>query len=219
MRRIKFIILAIPFLLMACKPTTPINNDTCLPEGWEPLQRDVIRSYFMLDKDTLKYVSEEGGELYFYHNEDTYVNETYINTFCKDNDEEEKEGSEGEESEEIPYESYSIANRYQNSDQKTLTLDFMLHQRIDFSCICIYSEPGNNITTHNKMLGYFMVELENDDKKSQGLGWPKNPNEYKSYLTATIQLKDDNGIIVGELVSGRGLVWFTDSSGKRWDLR
>lgn len=219
MRRIKFIILAIPFLLMACEPTTPqINSDTCLPDGWEPLQRDLIKSYFMLDKDSIKYVSEDNEEMCFHR--DAPYREVYQNSFCKNNKEEgEKESNEGEDPEGLPHESYSISTGYDAGSNKIIKLDFLLFQRCHMFFNLKYSEPDVTPSKYKRTYGSLKVKLEMDEKKNQGLGWPKNPNEYKSYLTGNIQLKDDNGVLVGELVSGRGLVWFIDPSGKRWNLR
>lgn len=80
--------------------------------------------------------------------------------------------------------------------------------------IVIPSEPYYETI---EAFGSFQKEFENNLSKDKGMGYPKNPNEFLEYLTDTIDLSHNNKIM-GQLVAGKGLVWFTDNNGVIWNL-
>ncbi len=202
----KFIlVLSVAMAIFACKPTNPVNSNTCLPDGWQPLDTARIKSYFFdSNRQSVVYISQNGKNMIL--PKDTYDCD-YTNTFCDKSDYD--PDPDGGASSGVPYEDFSIYSRYYDLEKQiNLQISSSLDQRLSL----------NFKFKFQGYLGSFRVEMENDPQQSQGIGWPKNPEEYKTHLTDTIQLKN-SGIVVGELVAGRGLIWFTDKDGVKWTLQ
>ena len=188
-------VIFLSLLLISCK-RYDVNRNTCLPDGWLPLDTVRLSSYLPPDINSIVYISNNGVERTFFKE---FNDRIYTNTFCD---------SVEFDSNRLPEENFSGNALYHTSDGNNnidISVNIKLRQRCD-----LYINFCNE--------AHYLVELPENDKKDQGIGWPANPEEYKDYLTDVIQLKN-NGKVMAELVSGKGLIWFIDSKGVKWTLK
>lgn len=202
-----FLILSVAMAIFACKPTNPpINNTTCLPEGWQPLDTLLIKKYFVETASNITYKDNSGKTLMFNRN---IVDIHYSNTFCDEYSKDPDDGNSGG----LKAESYTISYTYETGNHNDI-LEFCTVVTQRFSLDFWYSYSASSTSA-----GRCTYELEQDKSKDEGLGWPKDPEAYKAYFTDRIQLKNISGAITGELVAGKGLAWFTDDKGVKWTLQ
>ena len=189
--------------LISCKPQT-ING---LPEGWLEIPKELIKSYFF-HGNSITYISEN-SDIKTFENEFSYYYMPYDMSTYK------VEWEEGENepdiSEGVPCELLSVRNNLKNvsiNDYLDIFLDIDLNRTKLFIAYKLVQGFG----------GIYEVRFENDPKKNQGMGYPKNPNEFLEHLTDTINLTYDEKLM-GQLVAGKGLIWFTDANGIKWYLK
>lgn len=198
-----FLVLGVVVAMISCTPIMEVNSVTCLPRGWEPMDRQLVEKYFVGLDTVLYYKADFGGVLKLNR---SYEGKRYSSSFCD-------KGLMSPGTEALGVEEYFINYKYETSDYK-FSLDFglRLSQRswLDFS-YSFHADRDN--------IGWCQYELERDNAKDQGMGWPRNPEAYKAYFTDRIQLKNASGTITGELVAGKGLAWFTDDKGVKWTLQ
>jgi hypothetical protein len=207
-----FIISGMMLALFGCTHTP--NND-CLPDGWLPMPQEKIKSYFLINEnDVVTYISENNETVSFR----CYTTLYDYYPYCEFGNEEET--PETGPSLGLPCESCRDFIRMECTSNSN-KLDFSLDIYENRSRLVVAYSIGYN--TGNTVLGtYGLLEkwFENDNKKDRGMGYAKYPNEFMEYLTDTIELRyRESNELMGILVSGVGLAWFTDYNGVKWYLQ
>ncbi|KGN82650.1 hypothetical protein HW49_01180 [Porphyromonadaceae bacterium COT-184 OH4590] len=206
-----FLMLCILLFAGCCKKIS-INPQTGLPWGWDPMPHERIRSYFPMEEGKfVTYISENGNSKTFKCISSYYE---YSNTF----------GECNSFNKCAPNEKLDVAIKFKSSNENSIKEYLEYHiisfsNRTHFSLFYIdylYRDKGDN----NERCGggiHKMFEIDT----SKWTTWPKNPNEFMSYFTDTIILPkhDQPEKAMGILVTGKGLVWFTDYDGIKWTLK
>lgn len=201
MKKKIFLTLGLIVLVFGCVKKVLVDNNTGLPFGWQAMPLEKIKKYFpVAASETVTYVSENGVSRQYKCIDFDFK---YFNDFgvcysaC---------------SKCSPSEHFNIGSEFNSTTGDVL--------RYSISVVGNRTLLGIRYK-NNDLLGNLEKEFENDKAKNMGMGWAKNPNEFIDYLTDTIEIpgRDNPQKIMGILVLGKGLVWFTDEDGVKWTLK
>ena len=214
----KFILIFGLIMFVSCVPHY-ING---LPEGWLELPKEKIKSYFF-HSDSVTFISEN-SDIKTFANIFNYYYEPYDISSGKEEiiwDEGEPEPSmlEG-----VPYEELLVGNLLKNvSTDERLNIKCNIHNRVRLHISYIFSSKYiSGSTAPYQSGGGYVVRFETDPKNNDKTigGYPKYPNEVFEHFTDTINLMGGDGdVLMGQLVAGKGLIWFTDPLGVKWYLQ
>ncbi len=180
-------------LVFGCVKKVLVDNNTGLPFGWQAMPLEKIKKYFPVSaSETVTYVSENGVSRQYKcvdFDFDYFNNLGECYSAC---------------SKCSQYELFHISSNFNSTTGKPLKY---------------YITTGVNRT--NLKVGYNNNVLEKEFEEDSSKDWAKNPNEFIDYLTDTIEIpgRDNPQKIMGILVLGKGLVWFTDEDGVKWTLK
>ncbi len=180
-------------LVFGCVKKVLVDNNTGLPFGWQAMPLEKIKKYFPVSaSETVTYVSENGVSRQYKcvdFDFDYFNNLGECYSAC---------------SKCLQYEHFHISSNFNSTTGEPLKY---------------YITTGVNRT--NLKVGYNNNALEKEFEEDSSKDWAKNPNEFIDYLTDTIEIpgRDNPQKIMGILVLGKGLVWFTDEDGVKWTLK
>ena len=199
-------------MLISCEPQI-ING---LPKGWLEMPKELIQSYFFRG-NSITYISEN-NDIKTFENEFNYHYEPYdMSTY-------DVVWEDGEEEPDIPknvpHEELNISNDLKgvNIDNYLKVYLLIWNNRTKLTILYQFSNERISGSIDDYSGGNYVVDFENNPKKDEGMGYPKKPNEVFEHLTDTINLTYD-GKLMGQLVAGKGLIWFTDDNGIKWYLK
>jgi len=199
-------------IFMGCKP--PVNPANRLPDGWLPMPEEQIKSYIPVNEgDVVTYISENNETMLFRCCTKTYRYHPYYAEY-------EDDGQNGNISGYAPYDEVNAGLDFISTSENSRGNKMIMEVSINiYGNRTLLDIIGGVAEADIGSGGAIRLEFENDPKKSQGMGWPKYPNEFMQYLTDEIQLPDKNGNIAAVLKAGKGLIWFTDYTGVKWYLQ
>ncbi len=193
MKKKIFLTLGLIVLVLGCVKKVLVDNNTGLPFGWQAMPLEKIKKYFPVSaSETVTYVSENGVSRQYKcvdFDFDYFNNLGECYSAC---------------SKCSQYELFHISSNFNSTTGEPLKY---------------YITTGVNRT--NLTVGYNNNVLEKEFEEDSSKDWAKNPNEFIDYLTDTIEIpgRDNPQKIMGILVLGKGLVWFTDEDGVKWTLK
>ncbi len=193
MKKKIFLTLGLIVLVLGCVKKVLVDNNTGLPFGWQAMPLEKIKKYFPVSaSETVTYVSENGVSRQYKcvdFDFDYFNNLGECYSAC---------------SKCSQYELFHISSNFNSTTGELLKY---------------YITTGVNRT--NLTVGYNNNVLEKEFEEDSSKDWAKNPNEFIDYLTDTIEIpgRDNPQKIMGILVLGKGLVWFTDEDGVKWTLK
>lgn len=193
MKKKIFLTLGFIVLVLGCVKKVLVDNNTGLPLGWQPMPIEKIKKYFTVaTSETVTYVSENGISRQYKcvgFDFDYFNNLGECYSAC---------------SKCSQYELFHIGSSFNSKTGEKLKYSI-----------------NTGVNRINLKIGYNNNTLEKEFEQDNSKGWAKNPNELINYLKDTIEIPSRNNPqkIMGILVAGKGLVWFTDADGIKWTLK
>ncbi len=214
------LILGVVVAVFACGKVGKINPDTCLPEGWLPMDTAKFYESFIprsVSVKALTYKSATGETRTFEaigENAISHSRYEYYTTYCLDYG-----TSKSANKEDLSVGNYrffknethniTLSYRFWTTNRYRFTADFH-YEDLDSSFV-----PGDMSAYTER--GIFIKEFGRYSNYQ-----PKHPNAIIDFMneTDTIYIKNlDDNQVKAVLVKGKGLIWFIDNKGIKWTLQ